>query len=119
MGMDQNEPANQGVSLAEPQYHVIDPTNPGGALNDSVEDRLHVRWRAADDTEHLGRCRLMLQGLAQFCVALLDLLEQPDVLDGDHGLVGEGFEEVDLLFGEGTDLRSADNNRPDGDALAQ
>ena len=24
-------------------------------------------------------------------------LEQPHVLDGDHGLVGEGFEQLDLL----------------------
>ena len=33
----------------------------------------------------------MLQRLAQFCVALLDLLEQPHILDGDHGLVRKGF----------------------------
>ena len=37
------------VALAESQHHVIDPTNPGGALDDGVEDRLHVRGRAADD----------------------------------------------------------------------
>ena len=85
-------PRNQNVSLPESQHHVINPTNPGGALDDGVEDRLHVRGRAADDAEHLGRCRLMLQGLAQFCVALLELLKQPNVLDGDHGLGGEGFE---------------------------
>ena len=59
--------------LAESQHHVINPTNPRGALDDGVEHRLHVRRRAADDAEHLGRCRLMLQGLAQFCVALLQI----------------------------------------------
>ena len=58
------------VPLTESQHHVIDPTNPGRALDDGVEDRLHVRGRAADDAEHLGRCRLMLQGLAQFRIAL-------------------------------------------------
>ena len=63
-------PRNHSVSLAESQHHVIDPTNPRGALDDGVEDRLHVGGRAADDAEHLGRCRLMLQGLAQFRVAL-------------------------------------------------
>ena len=56
-------PQNRSVPLVESQRHVIDPTNPGGALDDGVEDRLHVRGRAADDAEHLGRCRLMLQGL--------------------------------------------------------
>ena len=97
-------PQNHNVPLAESQHHVIDPTNPRRALDDGVEHRLHVRRRAADDAEHLGRCGLMLQGLAQFRIALLNLFEQPDVLDGDHRLVGEGFEQRDLLLGEGTDF---------------
>ena len=59
-------PRNHNVPLAESQRHVIDPTNPRGALDDGVEDRLHVGRRAADDAEHLGRRRLMLQRLAQF-----------------------------------------------------
>ena len=63
-------PRNHSVTLVESQHHVINPTNPGGALDDGVEHRLHVSRRAADDAEHLGRRRLMLQGLAQFCVAL-------------------------------------------------
>ena len=67
-------PRNHSVSLAESQHHVINPTNPRGALDDGIEHRLHVRGRAADDAEHLGRRRLMLQGLAQFCVALLSSL---------------------------------------------
>ena len=69
-------PRNHSVPLAESQHHVIDPTNPGRALDDGVEHRLHVRRRAADDAEHLGRCRLMLQRLAQFRVALLEFFEQ-------------------------------------------
>ena len=67
-------PRNHNVPLAESQHHVIDPTNPRGALDDGVKHRLHVGRRAADDAEHLGRRRLMLQGLAQFCVALLSSL---------------------------------------------
>ena len=74
---DQNEPAERFVPLAESQHHVINPTNPGRALDNGVEHRLHVGRRAADDAEHLGRCGLMLQGLAQFCVAFLDFFEQP------------------------------------------
>ena len=105
-------PRNHSVPLAESQHHVINPTNPRRALDDGVEHRLHVRRRAADDAEHLGRCRLMLQGLAQFRVALLEFLEQPHVLDGDHRLIGEGFEQRDLLVGERTDLRAANKNRP-------
>ena len=87
-------PRNHIFSFAESQHHVIDPTNPCRALDDGVEHRLHVRGRAADDAEHLGRRRLMLQRLAQFRVALLEFFEQPHVFDGDHGLGGESFEQA-------------------------
>ena len=82
-------PRNPTVPLVESQHHVINPTNPGGALDDSVEDRLHVRRRPADDAEHFGGCRLMLQRLAQLCIALAEFLEQAHVFDGDHGLIRE------------------------------
>src|SRR5262249_6052124 len=64
-------PRNHTVPLVEPQLHIINAANPGGTLDDGVEHRLHVRRRAADDAEHFGRCRLMLQGLPQFCVPFL------------------------------------------------
>src|SRR5262249_48524536 len=111
-------PPNQTVPLAESQHHVINPTNPGRALNDGIKDRLHVRRRTTDDPKHLGRCSLMLQCLAQFCVALLDLLEQPDIFDGDYGLVGEGFEELDLLFREGADYSTTNDDDADRLVLA-
>src|SRR5262249_1506530 len=69
-------PRYHSVSLAESQHHIINPTNPCSALDDCIKDRLDVGRRAADNAEHLGRCCLMLQGLAQFCIALLDLFEQ-------------------------------------------
>ena len=103
----------------ESQHHVIDSTNPRRALDDGVEHRLHVRGRAADDAEHLGRCRLMLQGLAQFCVALLEFFEQPHVLDGDHRLVGEGFEKRDLLIEKGRTSVRRIVNHPNRNAFAE
>ena len=63
-------PRNHSVAVLESQLHVINPTYSCGAFHDRIEYRLHVGGRAADDTEYLGRCRLMLQGLAQFGVAL-------------------------------------------------
>src|SRR5262245_44831272 len=84
-------PCNHGVPLAESQHDVINPANSRGALDDGVQDRLHVCGRAADDAKHLGSCRLMLQGFAQLCVALLDLFEQPHIFNGDNRLVGESF----------------------------
>ena len=40
-------------------------------------------------------------------VRCLQLLEEAHVLDGDHGLVGEGLDQRDLLVGERPDLRRA------------
>src|SRR5262249_50271780 len=85
-------PRSEHGAVLESQHHVIDPTNLCGALDDGVEHRLHVRQRVADNTEHLGRRRLMLQSLAQFCVALLQFLEQAHVLDSDHRLRGKGLQ---------------------------
>ena len=64
----------------------------------AVEDRLRRRWARGDDPQHLGRRGLLLQRLAELAVALLQLLEQPGVLDGDDGLVRERLQQRDLLL---------------------
>src|SRR5262245_48897252 len=51
---------SQNVSVAEPQHHIINPTNPRRALDNRVEHWLNIGRRAADDAEHLGGCGLML-----------------------------------------------------------
>src|SRR5262245_52183340 len=91
---------NHHLVLAESQRNVIDPTYFCGALHNGIEHGLHVGRRAADDTEHFRCCRLMLQSLAQFCVTLLDLLEQPYVFDGNDSLVSESFDKRDLFVCE-------------------
>src|SRR5690348_8882094 len=91
-------PENRKVTVVESQRNVINLANCRRALDDGIEHRLHIRRRTADDSEHLGRCGLMLQGFAQFCVALAEFLEQPHILNGNDGLVGEGFQKSDLLF---------------------
>src|SRR5262249_18820842 len=112
-------PRNNHGPFAESQSQILNTANPRSALDDGVEDRLHVRRRTADDAEHLGRRRLMLQGLSQFCIALLDLLEQPHVLDRDDSLVGESFEESDLFFAKRTNLHTANVNRSDHKSFAK
>jgi hypothetical protein len=58
-------PHKHSVAIAESQDHIINPANLCRALDDRIENRLHIRRRAADDTQHFGRRRLMLQRLAQ------------------------------------------------------
>jgi hypothetical protein len=70
--------------------------------------------------------RLVLAGdfdlaalLGDLLVTGLELLEQPDVFDSDHCLVGERLEERDLFVGEGPDLRAADPDDTERDPVAQ
>src|SRR5215831_169413 len=105
---------------------------------DHLEDRLYVGRRARDDSQDLARGRLLLQRLADLCmsvceglVLLLKLREQPDVLDGDDGLIGEGRDQTNLLVGKRTHLVTVDTEgthyslaaleerEPDGGACAQ
>jgi hypothetical protein len=76
-------------------------------LKNGVEHGLHVRRRARDNSQDLGGGRLLLQRL--FC-----LLEQADVVDGDHRLGGEGLEERNLPVGERPYVGPPDGDRPDG-----
>src|SRR5215475_13739638 len=51
--------------------------------------------------------------LRQLAGTRLQFLEQPDVLNGDHCLVGKSLEKGYLLIGEGSDFGAANMNRPD------
>ena len=68
-----------------------------GIFCDHIQHRLDIRRRAGDDAQDFARRSLLFQRFLEF-------LEQPHVLDGDHRLVGEGFEQFDLRRGEGAHL---------------
>ena len=70
---------------------------PRRILCNGIQHRLNIRRRAGDHAQDLTRRGLLLQRLLEF-------LEQPHILDGDHRLVGEGFEKLDLRRGEGAHL---------------
>src|SRR5713101_6228485 len=74
------------------------------ALNDRIENRLHIARRARNDPQDLAGGGLPTERLRQVAVAGLQLLEQAHVLDGDDGLVGEGLEQRDLTFREAPNL---------------
>src|SRR5262249_26022289 len=71
-----------------------------------VENDLQIKSGAADDFEHVGRSRLLLQGFTQF-------VEQPRILDVDDGLGGEVLHQFDLLVGERSDFLAVDGDRSD------
>jgi hypothetical protein len=78
-----------------------------------VEDGLHVGGRAADHPQDLGGRRLLLKRLGQVAVPRLELVEQPDILDSDHRLIGEGGDQLNLLVGERPYLGPPDADCPD------
>ncbi len=73
------------------------------SLGDGVENRLQVECRTADDLQQVRSRGLLPQRLLQVARAGLDLVEQPRILDRDHGLVGEGLHQFDLAIGKGLD----------------
>src|SRR5262249_20444621 len=80
-----------------------------GMTNNAVEHRLEIESRA-DRLTDLTQSSQLPNRLRQLARSRLQFLEQPYVLNGDHCLVGEGFEECDLLLREGSNLRAPDQN---------
>ena len=90
-----------------------------GARDDRVEHRLDVQ-RRADGAADLAQRRELLHRARQLGRPLPQLVEQADVLDGDHRLVGERLEKRDLLGREGMDLGPpSDEDDAQRRALAQ
>ena len=69
-------------------------------LDHCVEHRLDVGRRLRD---RAAGCR---QSPSAAPATSSQLVEQPHVLDGDHGLVGEGLQQQDLAVGEGAGFAS-------------
>ena len=91
-------PLSRGPRHQCDDQRVCRIAQPRGILRHHIQDRLNVCRRAGNDAQI---------SLVAVCCSKLDhlqFLEQPDVLDGDHGLVGEGLKELDLRRSEGTHL---------------
>src|SRR5262249_24480847 len=95
------------------EHHAaVEPRQLDGTRDDGGEHRLEIERRAdcladlAERDELPNRARQLLRPRLHF-------LEQPDVLDRDHRLAGEGLEDVDLVFGNWYRLCAADPDMPD------
>ena len=88
----------------------------GGVRDDGGEHFLEVQ-RGGDGLADLAERLELLDGAGELGRALLQLLEQAGVLDGDDGLVRERLQEGDLWLGEQAGLRLDHDHRADGDAF--
>ena len=73
---------------------------PDGAAQERVEHRLRVRLGVRDCAENLARCGLLVERRHKLAIAGLEFFEQAHILDGDHGLIGEGLQQADLFLRE-------------------
>ena len=102
----------EGIVFAELQSGEIGPANAHRVFQHSLEYRLELTRRTADDLEHVGGGRLLLQRFAQ-------LIEQPRVLDGDDGLRGKVRDKLDLLVGKRSYLLAVDDDAADQLAILE
>ena len=72
----------EDIALDAPEVDVGGIEHPRRCFSNRVECALTVLGGAGNDTEDVGSRGLAIEALAQ-------LIEQPRVLDGDHGLGGE------------------------------
>src|SRR6185295_2140128 len=80
-----------------------------------ADDRVQRRPQLV---RHVGeKVRLVLVGDFELAALLLDLAEEARILDRNHCLVGERFEQCNLLFGECSWLRERCCNTADGFAV--
>ena len=108
---------SEDLPIQTEENSIFRITQARGVLRDSIQHGLEVCRGATDNPEDLAGGGLLFEGLGELAVALLDLVEQTDVLDGDDGLVGEGLEQGDLLVGERANLRPTQHDRADRNAL--
>src|SRR5262249_43071914 len=83
---DESPRAPDRAVLRDDNVHELRFADTRGALGNRVEHRTDVAGRARDDARDLADRGLAFQGFGRLARARLDLLEQPDVFDGNDGL---------------------------------
>ena len=88
------------VALLQTQDCIIGFAKLAGAFDDRLEDWFDVGRRGGDHLQDIGAAGLVGEGLGEIAGLGLHLVEQPDIADRDHGLIGEGLQQADLLVAE-------------------
>ena len=94
---------------------VVHLAEAGGGVDDCLEDVCRLGRGGGDDPEYLAEGGLLLQRCRDPLVALLKILEQSGVGDGDGGLIRERLDQRDLA--RTVPLRNAPPDEQDADRL--
>ena len=90
----------QVVAVLQGYKGVVRLAKLAGAFDNCIEHWFDICRRGGDHTKDIAASGLMGQRLREVARLRLHLVEQADIADGDHGLVGEGLQQSDLLVGE-------------------
>ena len=105
------------VALPQPHGAVACLAEPRGIREHGTKHRRELAGRAGDDLQHFRGRGLLLQRFAQVGGALLLGLEQPDILDRDHCLIGEGRQQRNMLVVKRTHFGASYENSTKGARL--
>src|SRR5207244_4092981 len=107
-------PARRAVverpAIIKHQASMAYGTEAVGLLQYCIEDGCYLTRRAVDNLQYLGGCGLLLQGLAR-------LGDQPCVLNRDHRLCREIFDERDFFFGKRPHFLAGGDDLPEQDVI--
>jgi hypothetical protein len=98
-------PVNIAVSGGD--LRGVSRAKPRGRVADSVEQRLQIEGRAADDLEHVARRGLVFERFLELAGALAQFAEQPGIVHRNDCLGREVFQERDFLSAERPHLAAA------------
>src|SRR5262249_53373752 len=107
------------VTIITKQHTKLGLANPHSILQHGLEHEFQIARRTRNNSQHLRSRRLLLQRLGKLARALLLGLEQPNVLDRDHRLVGKGADKLNLPVRKRRDLCFPQGYYSEWNALAQ
>src|SRR5262249_16836713 len=81
-------------------------------LHQRVKDRLKVDRRAADDLENVASCGELVNRAREFGRSITQFLEQPRILDRNHGLVSKSLHQFDLFVRKRPSLFALERENP-------
>ena len=106
------------VALAAVDDRHFGAAQPSGGLDQRIQNRLQIEGRAADDLQHIAGRGLVFERFLEVAGALLQFAMRLGAGDGDHRLLGEGLQQLDLAVGEAAALSAPKDECADRRAAA-
>jgi hypothetical protein len=89
-----------------------------GRLDERLQNRLQIEGRAADDLQHIAGRGLVFERFLKVSGPLVQFTIGLGAGDGDHRLLGEGLQQLDLAVGEAAALSAPKDECADRRAAA-